>query len=113
MHEMSLALSVLDIVARNAQRAGVGKVSRVRLEVGQLSAVEPHALRFCFGSVVSGSLADGAALEIVETPGEAWCMKCCKSVRVPSRAADCPDCGSAQLQVTGGDAMRVLDFEGA
>lgn len=113
MHEMSLAMSVLDIIARNAKHAGVAKVSRVRLEVGELSAVEPQSLRFCFGSVVAGSLAEGAELEIVETPGEAWCMKCCKAVHVPSRAADCPDCGSAQLQVTAGDAMRVLDFEGA
>lgn len=113
MHEMSLAMSVLDIIARNAKRAGVDKVSRVRLEVGRLSAVEPHALRFCFGSVVSGSLADGAELEIVETPGEAWCMKCSRTVQVASRADDCPECGSAQLQVTSGDAMRVLDFEGA
>ena len=56
---------------------------------------------------------DGAELEIVETPGEAWCMKCSRTVPVASRADDCPECGSAQLQVTSGDAMRVLDFEGA
>lgn len=113
MHEMSLAQGVLDLVRENARRAGVSRVTRVRLEIGELSAVEPQALRFCFGAVVAGSLAADAALEIVEVPGSAWCIACAKPVRVASRAADCPECGGAQLQVTGGDRMRVIDFEGA
>lgn len=112
MHEMSIAQGVADIVAAHARRAGLTRVSRVRIEIGRLAAVEPQALRFCFGSVVAGGVAGGAALEIVETPGRAWCMRCCRSVEVASRADDCPACGSAQVQVTAGDAMRVIDLEG-
>lgn len=113
MHEMSIAQSVLRIVEANARRAGLARVSRVRVEIGRLAAVEPQSLEFCFGAVVAGSVADGAALEIVETAGRAWCMRCSGSVEVASRLDDCPRCGSAQLQVTAGEAMRVLDLEGS
>ncbi len=112
MHEMALAESVLGIVEKGARSAGLRSVTAVRLEIGSLAAVEPEALRFCFGAVVKGSVADGARLDILELPATAWCMRCCRSVQVASRAADCPACGSSQLQVSGGDDLRVKELEG-
>ena len=41
------------------------RVTKVRLETGILSCVEPEALAFCFVLVTLGTLADGATLEIV------------------------------------------------
>lgn len=112
MHEMAIAESVLGIVEAGARRAGFKAVTAVRLEIGSLAAVEPEALRFCFGAVVRGSLAEGAELDILQTPGVAWCMRCSRSVQVASRTDDCPACGSGQLQVSGGDEMRVKELEG-
>lgn len=112
MHEMAIAESVLGIVEAGARRAGLRAVTAVRLEIGRLAAVEPDALRFCFGAVVKGSLAEGARLDITETPGLAWCMACSRSVAVASRTDECPACGSHQLQVSGGDEMRVKELEG-
>ncbi|MES9927393.1 MAG: hydrogenase maturation nickel metallochaperone HypA, partial [Candidatus Thiodiazotropha sp. 6PDIVS] len=75
------------------------------------SGVEIDAMRFGFEAVMKGSLADGATLEIIDIPGEAWCMPCAKSVEVSARFDACPECGSFQLQVTGGDEMRVKELE--
>lgn len=111
MHEMSIAEGVLDIVEETARREGIRAVRAVRLEIGQLAAVETQALRFCFASVVRGSIAEGARLEIEETPGRAWCFRCCASVPLASRVDPCPRCGSSQLQVSGGTQMRVKDLE--
>ncbi len=58
-----------------------------------------------------GSLAEGARLEIIQLPGEAWCMQCAKSVEVKQRFDQCPDCGGYQLQVTGGDQMQIKELE--
>ena len=113
MHEMSIAESVLGIVEETARREGFARVSEVRLEIGRLAAVETEALRFCFDAVVRGSLAEGARLEIEETPGTAWCFGCSKPVAVASRVELCPACGGAQLQVSGGTEMRVKDLVGA
>lgn len=111
MHEMSLAESVREIVEDTARRNGAQRVTVVRLEVGALSQVEVHAMEFAFDVVKRGSLAEGARLEIVHTPGSAWCMKCSETVPIAQRGEGCPKCGSWQLQVTGGDRMRVMDIE--
>lgn len=111
MHEMSLAEGVLQLIEDAARREAFSRVKTVWLEIGQLSGVEPEAMAFCFDAVVRGSVADGARLEIVDVPGEAWCMQCSQPVTVAERYAACPRCGGYQLQVTGGSEMRVKELE--
>lgn len=111
MHEMSLAESVREIVEDTARANGAQRVLAVRLEIGKLAQVEPEAMRFAFEVVKRGSLADQANLEIVETDATAWCMPCGTGVTITARGNPCPRCGSHQLQVTGGDRMRVMDIQ--
>jgi hydrogenase nickel incorporation protein HypA/HybF len=111
MHELSLAEGVREIVDETARSNGAARVTAVRLEIGRLAQVEIDALRFAFEVVKRGSLADAARLEIVECDGTAWCMRCCQAVVIAGRGEACPQCASHQLQVTGGDRMRVLEIE--
>ena len=111
MHEMSLAESVREIVEETARANDAHRVTRVRLEIGVMAQVEVQAMRFAFDVVMRGSLAQEARLEVVETPGTAWCMRCSDTVAIERRGDACPRCGSHQLQVSGGDRMRVIDIE--
>jgi hydrogenase nickel incorporation protein HypA/HybF len=111
MHEMSIAESIVQLVEEAASADGCAKVKVVWLEIGQLAAVEKEALRFCFDAVTRDGIAEGARLEIIETPGQGWCMKCESSVAVTALYEPCPVCGSYQIQVTGGNEMRVKEFE--
>lgn len=111
MHEMALCESILEILSGEAEKQGFASVKMVRLEIGMLSNVEPEAMRFCFDAVVRGTLADGASLEILRPPGEAWCMDCQLKVPVAQRYDPCPQCGGHMLQITGGEDMRIKDLE--
>ena len=111
MHEMALAESMLEIVEQTARRNGAARVTLIRLEIGALSHIEPEALRFCFDVVTRASLADGARLEIQTTPGEAWCMPCGMTVPLAGLGEACPRCGSYQLGISQGEAMRVREIE--
>lgn len=111
MHEMALTEGVLSVLQDEARRQDFQRVKMVCLEIGALSHVDPDAMRFCFDAVMAGSLADGATLKIVETPGEAWCIRCSQSIAVATRHDACPDCGGYQLQVTGGDEMKIKELE--
>jgi hydrogenase nickel incorporation protein HypA/HybF len=111
MHEMALAQSMLEIVERTARDNGAARVTLVCIEIGALSHVEPDALRFCFDVVTRESLAEGARLDIRATPGEAWCMPCGMTVPLPRLGEACPRCGSYQLSISSGDAMRVREIE--
>ena len=54
----ALATAVVDACA---ERAAGARVLRVRVEVGQLVAVLPDALRFCFDVCAQGTVVEGAA----------------------------------------------------
>ena len=111
MHEMSLAESIVQIVEDTARQHGGGRVRAVRLEVGRLAGGGLGALRLCCDAACREPLAAGAALEIDQPAGRAWCMPCGGSVTVEGLGEPCPDCGSYQLQVTGGSELRVREIE--
>ncbi len=111
MHEMSICESILSVIERQAAAQEFSRVRRVRLEIGPLAGVELQALRFSFDVVTRDSIAEGAALEIIDMPITAWCMPCARSVEVRQRYDACPRCGSHQVQITGGEELRIKDME--
>jgi hydrogenase nickel incorporation protein HypA/HybF len=111
MHEMSLAEGVLQLIEDSAREQNFSKVVAVWLEIGQLSTVEPEAMKFCFEAVTRDSIAQGARLEIISLPGAGWCMNCATTVPMTEVYGECPQCGGYQLQVTGGAEMRVKELE--
>jgi len=111
MHEMSIAEGVIQVLEEQAVQQQFSRVKRVRLEIGPLAAVEADALRFCFEAVTRGTLAEQAVLEIIDLPGQAWCLNCAQTVPITQRYDSCIHCGSYQLQVTCGDELRIKDLE--
>lgn len=111
MHEMALAMSVVEIVAETARQHAASRVTKVRLRVGALSSVEPDALKFCFDVAARATVAEGAALIIDTPPGRAYCAGCGNTVTIASRAEACPACQSGQLLVASGDDLAVQDLE--
>ncbi len=110
MHEMSLAEGILQIVEDAAAGQGFKRVTEVRLEIGALSGVEVEALSFCLDMVLKDSIAEGARIELEKTPGQGYCLGCGATVPVIALFDACPQCGSYQVQATGGTEMRVKDL---
>jgi hydrogenase nickel incorporation protein HypA/HybF len=111
MHELSLAESLIESIEEEARRQGFSRVRRVRLEVGALSGVEPEALRFGFEVAARDTLAEGAELEILTLPGEAWCFACNCAIAVSEYYDPCPHCQGHRLQVTGGRQFQLKELE--
>ncbi len=99
------------MIETRARAQRFARVRRVRLEVGALAGVEPEAMRFSFDAVTRGTLAQGASLEIVPVPGEAWCVNCARAQPVVRRYDECPECGSVLLHPTRGEELRIKDLE--
>lgn len=111
MHELSLCEGILDIIQAEAQAKGFKKVESVWLEIGQLAAVDEQAMRFSYDVVVKNTIAESSILHIDIVPGSAWCLACTKTVPVKARFDACPECGNYQVQLVGGDEMRVKEME--
>ena len=111
MHEVSLAGGILSAVEAAARRDPFVRVSRLRLEAGQLAGVEVEALRFALEALAPGTLVAGAPFDIEHPPGQGWCVDCACGVRLTERGAGCPQCGGFWLQPTGGTELRILDLQ--
>ena len=107
MHELAITESV---VAAVAERVGPAKVTRVQLLIGKLSGVVPDSVRFCFDVCTEGTVLAGAQLDIVEIPGRGQCRDCEATVELEDVIALCP-CGSANLQLVGGQELRIIEVE--
>jgi hydrogenase nickel incorporation protein HypA/HybF len=99
-----------DLVELIGERFPGRRVTRVVLEVGKLAAVVPDAFRFCFGLCAEGTVAAGAELDIIETRGDARCRGCGAAFAVDGFLAVCA-CGSSDLELTGGDGLRLKAVE--
>jgi hydrogenase nickel incorporation protein HypA/HybF len=107
MHELSIANNIVEICAG---RAAGSRVTRVRLEIGQLAAVMPDAVRFCFDVCAKDTVLEGAELEICEIAGRALCCDCDAEVSLQHLVGRCA-CGSANPCVIAGEELKIKEME--
>lgn len=111
MHEMAIAQGILDITLDTAARSGAEKVTCIRLSIGQMTQVEPEALKFCFSAVAAGTIAVGAELEITVVPLVGRCRDCGGELPIENFRFLCSACGSAALELISGRELRVEYLE--
>ena len=107
MHELGIVQQVVEIVA---EASGGARVRRIVLEIGKLSTVLPDAVRFCFDLATEDTVAEGAELEIIETPGRARCLACAAEFTLDQPFGRCR-CGSTDLEWLAGEELRIKAME--
>ncbi|MBA3003853.1 MAG: hydrogenase maturation nickel metallochaperone HypA [Desulfurivibrio sp.] len=110
MHEMSLAVNIVELVSEKAQSAGGMKVTSVELEAGKLSGVMVEALVFCFDAASRNTPVEGARLEVREVDGLGNCLGCGYSFALDSLLGQCPQCDSYGVETVQGRELKVVSF---
>lgn len=111
MHELSLAQSIVEIVEQHLRSVGLGRVTSVRVKVGEMSNVVPESLSFCFDTVTEGTPLDGAHLEIERVPLSCLCRHCRQEFEPRGHTFHCPDCGSQEIEIVSGMELNIVGFE--
>ncbi|NTV01756.1 MAG: hydrogenase maturation nickel metallochaperone HypA [Chlorobiaceae bacterium] len=107
MHEMSIAMSIVDAVADRARQEGCSRVTGVDLVVGRLSGVEAESLRFCFEAAARNTPVEGAELLIEEREPSGTCDACGAHFPVAGYHASCPACGLFRVRIVSGEELAV------
>jgi hydrogenase nickel incorporation protein HypA/HybF len=102
VHELGLCEGVLEAVER---RAAGRRVTRVRVRVGAQHRVVASAFDQSFALVAQGTVADGAAVDLVVVPVRARCGDCGNEAEATDVLAICLACGGLDLETTGGDEL--------
>ena len=108
MHELAIADSIVAIASRHASGR---RVTRVDVTVGHLRQVVPDSLRFAFELMTNGTALDGAELVIEEVPARTECRACGATGVLVRFPASCGECGSLDVELTGGDELLVDSLE--
>ena len=109
MHEMGIALQIIEIAAASIPEDVKGvKVERVNLKIGKLSAIVPDSLIFCYDVASRDTPLAGSRLHIEEIPVVARCRDCQTEWTISGPAFTCPGCSSGAIEIVSG---RELDIE--
>ena len=133
LHEASYALSIIDAILNELNKRGLKgvRVTKVKVKVGELSLVDPIALKNSFEAYALGSPLQGATLEVEVVPSKFRCKRCghewsfkelypSLKTNLPilhlyphllSEILKCPRCGSPEVEILEGEEFVIESFE--
>ena len=112
MHELSIALSIIEGASEEAKKHTGATVQAVHLKVGVLSGVVKDALLFSWEVATAGTSLENSRLEIEEIPLVVFCEDCRanKSLEAINNLV-CPDCDKPTPQIISGRELQVTALE--
>lgn len=111
MHEMSIAQSLIAVIEDEMQKHGASVLRSVRLHIGQMSAVVPEALSFCFQVITEGTALEGARLDMEVIPLKGYCRKCGREFEIEDYAFVCPTCAGTEIDAIAGQDLSIVELE--
>jgi hydrogenase nickel incorporation protein HypA/HybF len=110
MHELSLALEVIELVHREAGKNKISSIQEILIEVGDLSGVEADAFQSALELLVKETILENSTIKLIRTPGTGKCHKCNDEFEMKDRIATCPKCGCFPSEICGGEEFRVISI---
>jgi hydrogenase nickel incorporation protein HypA/HybF len=112
MHELSIAVNLVEYVSEQAEQAGWTSIDTVYMKVGALSGVVRSALEFSFDVAAAGTVLDASTLVIEDVPVVVYCPHCEAERTLPDLLAfACPDCGTPTPDVRQGRELEITALE--
>lgn len=110
MHELSIAVNILDTVEENALKHGACTVTEVELEVGELSGIEFDALDFAFQNAPVTKIFQDTVFKVLRIKPIARCHDCKNVFETNNYATPCPACQSIKTELIKGNELRIKSF---
>ena len=112
MHELSIAMSILDLAAEESQRQGDVRVLEIHLKLGCLSGVVKEALLSAYQLAREGTPFEETQLVIEEVPVLVHCPSCRSTRAVVSvQEMCCAECGTPSPDVASGRDLELVAME--
>jgi hydrogenase nickel incorporation protein HypA/HybF len=111
VHELSIALSIVEGAEEEAQRQGGGRVCAVYLKLGPLSGVVREALLFSYELACQGTSLEGSSLIIEEIPIRISCPNCGEQDAMSGQCLYCARCGNSNCGIVRGGEIELHALE--
>ena len=111
MHELSIAMSIVEIAEENAKNANTSVINEIELDIGSQSGVVLEALEFAMQSAVQGTMLENADVKINSIPAKAVCVQCQHEFYIEDLFEPCPECGNPFCEITQGKELKVKSLK--
>ena len=112
MHELSIALSILDGVEETMASHPGERVAAVHIRLGPLSGVAGEALSSAYELAACGTPFEGSRLSIEVVPVRIWCAKCAsEQPAISLQRMACVACEMPSADVRSGANLEVRALE--
>jgi hydrogenase nickel incorporation protein HypA/HybF len=112
MHELSIAMSIVDLAQEDSVRRGGIPIVAVHLRLGLLSGVVKEALLSCYELACEDTSLAGSRLVVEEIPILVFCPRC--DAPKPVHAIQlfcCSECGTLTGEIVQGKELLVIGLE--
>jgi hydrogenase nickel incorporation protein HypA/HybF len=112
MHELSIALSIVDGALEELKRHGASEAGAVHLRVGRLSGVDKDALLFSYGIACQDTALATSHLVIEDVDVAILCPVCGDERPTQSwPMLTCASCGASAEQIVHGQELEMIAME--
>jgi hydrogenase nickel incorporation protein HypA/HybF len=112
MHELSIALNILEMATEEARRNGGGRVCSIHLRLGPLAGVDKQALLSAYELARDAESVGDAALVIEDVPIVARCPSCRADRPVVAvQRLCCVECGTSTPDIVRGRELEMFAVE--
>jgi hydrogenase nickel incorporation protein HypA/HybF len=112
MHELSIALSIVELAEEEAEKKGGAIVNAVHLKLGALSGVVKEALLASYGLACEGTKLENSRLVIEEVPIVVYCPNCqARSTLHSMQCYVCSKCSAPVSEILEGKELEVVALE--
>lgn len=112
MHELSIAVGIVDGALEELRRHRATGAAAVYLRVGRLSGVDKHALQFSYGIACRETALERSRLIIEDVDVAIFCAAC--GAERPTRSfplLTCAECGGFGERVVHGEELEIIAME--
>jgi len=111
MHELGIANSVLEAVRTEVTRYPGTYPVRVGVRIGEITALDQEALRFCFEAITRETQYEQLELQIELCQRRHRCAACSTEFIVRDYDVRCPNCQSPATTCIGGEELELSFLE--
>ncbi len=111
MHELSIARDIFEIVGEEMVKCGAKELRSLKVRIGELTAVDPEALRFAFDSCTTNTPMQGATFIIEEVALTGKCGECATEFPIIDFGNRCPHCSCASVERVTGAELDIISME--
>lgn len=107
MHELSIAMSIVDIASKQAEAASAELVSQIELDIGTLSGIEYESLEFALSVAVKDTLFEQTRFKINRIEPLCECRSCEHLYSPGKEFGACPNCGKHEPEFIRGRELQI------